>query len=115
MVYIHTRDSKISAIYESLDEDFLATLSEENAEALRSAFEKNIEGAIPFEALPDGFDWNHIARYSIDENHNMIDNGWEEPPKEPTAEELLLETAGDHEYRLCLMELGVTENDLQAL
>lgn len=31
---------------------------------------------------------------------------------EPTTEELLLEMAADHEYRLCLMELGVSENDL---
>ncbi len=31
---------------------------------------------------------------------------------EPSAEELLLEMAGDHEYRLCLLELGVTGDDL---
>ena len=34
------------------------------------------------------------------------------PAPEPTTEELLLETAADHEYRICLMELGVTEDDL---
>lgn len=34
------------------------------------------------------------------------------PAPEPTTEELLLETAADHEYRICLMELGVSENDL---
>lgn len=34
------------------------------------------------------------------------------PEPEQTTEELLLETAADHEYRLCLMELGLTENDL---
>lgn len=34
------------------------------------------------------------------------------PVPEPTTEELLLETAADHEYRLCLMELGVSEDDL---
>lgn len=34
------------------------------------------------------------------------------PVPEPTNEELLLEMAADHEYRICLMELGVTENDL---
>ena len=28
------------------------------------------------------------------------------PAPEPTTEELLLETAADYEYRLCLMELG---------
>ena len=34
------------------------------------------------------------------------------PAPEPTTEELLLETAADHEYRICLMELGVSEDDL---
>ena len=34
------------------------------------------------------------------------------PAPEMTDVELLLATAADHEYRLCLMELGVTENDL---
>ena len=34
------------------------------------------------------------------------------PEPEMTDVELLLATAADHEYRLCLMELGVTENDL---
>ena len=34
------------------------------------------------------------------------------PAPEQTTEELLLETAADHEYRLCLMELGVSEDDL---
>lgn len=38
-----------------------------------------------------------------------------QPAPEPKTEELLLETAGDHEYRICLMELGVTEDDLQTL
>lgn len=74
---------------------------------------------IPME-LPDDFDFEHIGRYSIDESNNLIDNGLEDPskdeqPKEPTNEDLLLETAGDHEYRLCLLELGVTEDDLQTL
>ena len=34
------------------------------------------------------------------------------PAPESTTEELLLETAADHEYRICLMELGVSEDDL---
>ena len=34
------------------------------------------------------------------------------PPQEMTNIELLLAMAADHEYRLCLMELGVSENDL---
>ena len=36
----------------------------------------------------------------------------EEQRSEPTDAELLLETAANHEYRLCLMELGVSEDDL---
>lgn len=35
--------------------------------------------------------------------------------QEPTDTELLLEMAADHEYRLCLMEMGVTEDDLYAV
>lgn len=40
-----------------------------------------------------------------------------EPPPDPMDElkgdsELLLEMAADHEYRICLMEMGVSMNDL---
>ena len=34
------------------------------------------------------------------------------PAPEMTDVELLLATAAEHEYRLCLMELGVSEDDL---
>lgn len=34
------------------------------------------------------------------------------PEPEQSTEDLLLEMAGDHEYRLCLIELGLTESDL---
>lgn len=34
------------------------------------------------------------------------------PIPEESNEELLMETAADHEYRLCLIELGLTEEDL---
>ena len=34
------------------------------------------------------------------------------PTQEVTDVELLLVMAAEHEYRLCLMELGVTEDDL---
>ena len=34
------------------------------------------------------------------------------PEPEPTTEELLLETAADHEYRICLMELGIDESEV---
>lgn len=35
------------------------------------------------------------------------------PEPEPSSIDLLLDTAADHEYRLCLMELGLTESDLE--
>ena len=34
------------------------------------------------------------------------------PAPEPSTNDLLLEMAADHEYRLCLIELGVNGNDL---
>lgn len=41
-----------------------------------------------------------------------MDADYVEPIIEQSNEELLLEMAADHEYRLCLIELGVTESDL---
>ena len=35
-----------------------------------------------------------------------------EPATEPTTEEILLELAADHEYRLSLQEMGLSESDL---
>ncbi len=115
MYYVRLNDGKISTVFEAPSPEFLETFSEETRETIAKSFEESIKDAISFESLPEDFDWANISRYSIDENHNIIDNGWEEPPREQTTEELLLEMAGDHEYRLCLMELGVTEDDLQAL
>lgn len=37
------------------------------------------------------------------------------PAPEPTDTETLLELAGDHEYRLCLLELGVNVDDVSTL
>ena len=34
------------------------------------------------------------------------------PVPEQTTEELLLEMAADHEYRICLMELGIEESEV---
>lgn len=60
-----------------------------------------------------------ICRYRL-EGGTVVERTQEEmdaeyaarPAPEPTDVELLLETAADHEYRICLMELGVSENDL---
>lgn len=35
-----------------------------------------------------------------------------ESAAEPTTEEILLELAADHEYRLSLQEMGLNESDL---
>lgn len=37
------------------------------------------------------------------------------PEPEQSNEDLLMETAADHEYRLCLIELGLTEEDLEVM
>ena len=59
-----------------------------------------------------------IWRYKL-ENGKVMERSREEmdadyapPVQEQSTEELLLEMAADHEYRLCLIELGVTEDDL---
>lgn len=56
---------------------------------------KLVEGA-PVERTPDELAADLAAR----------------PAPEQSTEELLLETAADHEYRLCLMELGLTESEV---
>lgn len=72
----------------------------------------------PFADAPSG---EMIARYFKDGvEYVILERTQEEmdadyaarPAPEPTTEELLLETAADHEYRICLMELGVSEDDL---
>ena len=42
----------------------------------------------------------------------MSENVLLEGLKEPTTDETLLQMVGDLEYRLCLMELGVSADDL---
>lgn len=48
----------------------------------------------------------------VERTTEEMDTDYVEPVIEQPVEELLLEMAADHEYRLCLIELGVTENDL---
>lgn len=65
------------------------------------------------------YDSRGVCRYRL-EGGTAVERTQEEmdaeyaarPAPEPTDVELLLETAADHEYRICLMELGVSENDL---
>ena len=59
-----------------------------------------------------------IWRYKLENGKAMersqeeMDADYAAPVHEQSTEELLLEMAADHEYRLCLIELGVTEDDL---
>jgi hypothetical protein len=73
--------------------------------------------AYPFVDAPPG---EIIERFFKDGEEYLIlertqeemDADYVEPVKEQDTEELLLEMAADHEYRLCLIELGVNEYDL---
>lgn len=48
----------------------------------------------------------------VERTQEEMDADYIEPEQEANTEELLLEMAADHEYRLCLIELGVTDYDL---
>ena len=48
----------------------------------------------------------------VERTQEEMDADYIEPVQEASTEELLLEMAADHEYRLCLIELGVTDCDL---
>lgn len=67
------------------------------------------DGAQFVDALPDG----DLSQYRYVDGAFVLDplQQPEEPEEQPT-EELLLELAADHEYRICLIELGVNEDDL---
>ena len=66
-------------------------------------------GCAEYEA-PEGFTLEAMADY-IPKGSALV---YDPLPatEEPTTETLLLEMAADHEYRLCLMELGVNDLDL---
>lgn len=62
----------------------------------RGVYRYKLEGGKPVERTAEEMDEDFAAR----------------PAPEMTDVELLLLAAAEHEYRICLMELGVTENDL---
>ncbi len=117
-VYAKTNTAKCVTYLESFASDFYASgwtyIDEGWGDRYHHAQANYLDGPI--------YDDRGIPRYKL-VNGAIVKRTQEEmdadfaarPAREPTAEELLLEMAGDHEYRLCLMELGVTENDLQAL
>lgn len=67
------------------------------------------EGAVIVDKLPDGdvTEYRYVGGEYI---HDPLPTVEVEPVQ--STEELLLEMAADHEYRLCLIELGVTDYDL---
>ena len=67
-------------------------------------------GAVSVEELPKG----NLNEY-LYINGNFVHDPLPEPePIEPrqTTEDLLLEIVADHEYRICLMELGINESEV---
>ena len=63
--------------------------------------------------IPDEIGLESIHEYRYENGEFIHDPKQQEATEqEVSTEELLLEVAADHEYRLCLMELGVSENDL---
>lgn len=69
----------------------------------------------PLPIVTDGgaYRYKYVDGQCIERTAEEIaaDEQVEAVPEEST-ENLLLEMAADHEYRLCLLELGVTEDDL---
>lgn len=63
---------------------------------------QNEEG---WEADENYFRCNWSREYVEEHFDELLDYA---PYVEPTTEDLLLETAADHEYRICLIELGVS-------
>nr|DAH13078.1 MAG TPA: hypothetical protein [Caudoviricetes sp.] len=61
-----------------------------------------------YENIVDSFPDGDVTEYRY-ENGEFIHDPLPKPEKEPTAEEDALSMIVDHEYRLTLLELGVTE------
>ena len=60
-----------------------------------------------------------VWRYAMRDGRPVERAAWEMeqdfaalPAAEETNEELLLEVAADHEYRLCLLEMGIDESEV---
>lgn len=65
------------------------------------------------------YDDRGVCRYklvdgvAVERTQDEMDADYENrPAPEQTTEELLLEMAADHEYRICLMELGIDESEV---
>lgn len=63
--------------------------------------------------IPEEIGLESIHEYRYENSEFIYDPKQQEATEqEVSTQELLLEVAADHEYRLCLMELGVSEDDL---
>ena len=64
------------------------------------------------------YDERGIARYRLadgvpsERTQAEMDGDYTEPVQEESSEILLLEMAADHEYRICLLELGIDESEV---
>lgn len=65
------------------------------------------DGCISWECDENYFRANMTREYVAQHFDELLEYIPAEPEREPTAEELLLETAADHEMRICLIEMGV--------
>lgn len=83
---------------------YAITLNEENRILRATTDEFKSDTDILVEALPEG----DISDYKY-VNSQYVHDPLPKPEKEPTAEEDALSMIVDHEYRLTLLELGVTE------
>lgn len=68
----------------------------------------------PLPIMDDRGIWRYRLVLGVPQERTQeeMDADYIEPVQEASTEELLLEMAADHEYRLCLIELGVTDYDL---
>lgn len=70
---------------------------------------KRVVDVVGIKAQESWDEYEDIYRYILYTEEELAEIN---AKKEDTIESLLLEMAANHEYRLCLLELGVSENDL---
>ncbi len=65
------------------------------------------------------YDERGVCRYKLEGGHlqertqTEMDADVQAFPQEDSNEVLLLELAADHEYRICLLEMGIEENEVR--
>ena len=77
-----------------------------NNRIVRVSDEQILEDDIQLD-LPEDFDWEHIDRYEITDG-DLVKHELESEITEPTAQDDTDAMMVDHEYRLVMLELGIT-------